>query len=266
MPTPLAFSDILKVSLVQTKLHWEDKTANLAQFDKKLQAIREATDLVILPEMFTTGFSMQPKKLAEPMDGPTVFWLKEKAQQLNAVITGSFICMENGLYFNRLVWMQPDGNYFIYDKRHLFTLAKEEDHYTAGKKRLIVDLKGWKILPLICYDLRFPVWSRNDANYDLLLYVANFPERRVHAWSNLLIARAIENQCYTIGVNRVGEDGNGVSHSGASAIVDYEGQTRYQVNNTEGIFTMALSFSAQQNFREKLQFLADQDKFKIDIN
>lgn len=253
----------LRVTLLQSHLFWEDKVANLAHFDQKLQLIKQAIDLVILPEMFSTGFSMQAKKLAEPMTGPTVTWLKEKAKQLDAVITGSFICFEEGHYYNRLVWMEPDGHYSTYDKRHLFTLAKEQNHYTAGKKRVIVTLKGWKIMPLICYDLRFPVWSRNDLGYDLLLYVANFPERRTQAWTSLLTARAIENQCYTIGVNRIGEDGNGISHSGASTVIDYNGQVRYLVTHTEDTFTISLSLSEQQNFRNKLRFLADQDRFQI---
>ena len=206
---------------------------------------------------------MQPEKLAEPMEGPTVQWLKGKAQQTNAVLTGSFICIDNGDYFNRLVWMQPDGTYFTYDKRHLFSLAKEDQHYSAGQKRLIVEWKGWKIMPLICYDLRFPVWSRNTEEYDLLLYVANWPERRVEAWKSLLTARAIENQCYTIGVNRIGKDGNDIPHTGATSVVDYAGDLIYQVNNREDTFTTNLSLSPQNAFRDKLRFLADRDKFQI---
>lgn len=256
-------ADHLRVTLIQSKLFWEDKTANLSLFDKKLQTINTPTDLVVLPEMFTTGFTMQANKLAEPMSGPTVAWLQEKALQLNAVVTGSFICSEMGHNFNRLVWMKPDGAYFTYDKRHLFTLAKEEAHYTAGKDRVIVEFKGWKIMPLICYDLRFPVWSRNNLDYDLLLYVANFPQRRIQAWTSLLNARAIENQSYTIGVNRVGEDGNGISYSGASSIIDFNGEVKYQVSDKEDIFTMSLSHLAQQSFRKKLRFLDDQDNFKI---
>ena len=253
----------LQVTLLQSHLIWEDKTANLAQFDQKLDQLTSQSDLIILPEMFTTGFSMQPEKLAEPMDGPTVKWLSEKAQQTNAVVTGSFICIENGQYYNRLVWMQPDGQYFTYDKRHLFTLAKEHEHYSAGQKRLIVEWKGWKIMPLICYDLRFPVWSRNTEQYDLLVYVANWPEKRVNAWKSLLTARAIENQCYAIGVNRVGHDGNGIPHSGASSLVDYSGALLYQVNYQEDSFTTTLSLAPQNTFRNKLRFLDDRDKFQI---
>lgn len=253
----------LRVTLVQTHLFWEDKPANLAQFSQKLETLQATTDLIILPEMFTTGFSMAPEKLAETMEGPTMAWLTEKAQQTSAVISGSFICEEEGKYFNRLVWMQPDGQYFTYDKRHLFTLAKEDEYYTAGKNRLIVEWKGWKIMPLICYDLRFPVWSRNTEDYDLLLYVANFPERRIDAWKSLLMARAIENQSYTIGVNRIGNDGNNIPHSGATSIFDYAGNLIYQLNYQEDIFTTSLSLQPQKTFRSKLRFLADRDKFQI---
>lgn len=256
-------NDQLRVTLLQSDLFWEDKQANLSNFDTKLQALNEPTDLVILPEMFTTGFSMRPAVLAEPMTGPTISWLTNKARELNAVITGSFICQEKEQYYNRLIWMQPDGNFFTYDKKHLFSLAKEGDFYTAGQKRLLVTLKGWKILPLICYDLRFPVWSRNTENYDLLLFVANWPKPRIQAWSSLLTARAIENQCYTIGVNRVGEDGNGMAHSGASVVIDYSGTLIYQVHQTEAVFTTTLSLAPQNHFRNKLRFLADRDKFQI---
>ncbi len=253
----------LNVTLIQTDLHWEDKAANLALFDKKLSQLHQPTDLILLPEMFTTGFSMDAPALAETMSGKTLHWLQEKAAAFNAVITGTCIIEEAGLYFNRLIWMRPDGSFETYDKRHLFALAKEHHTYTAGNQQLLVDLKGWKIMPLICYDLRFPVWSRNAAGYDLLLYLANFPERRNHAWKSLLIARAIENQAYTIGLNRVGTDGKEVYHAGDSAVIDYAGQVLYQCSHIENMYTAALSYTKQQAFREQFAFLNDRDDFEI---
>lgn len=253
----------LTVTIVQSALFWEDATANLKQFDEKLNTLKGKTDLIILPEMFTTGFSMQPEKLAETMDGTAVQWLRQKAVQLDAAITGSLIIQEDQKFYNRLIWMEPNGKLQTYDKRHLFTLAREQDHYTAGNKRLVVEWQGWRIMPLICYDIRFPVWSRNNLNYDLLVYVANFPNRRRKAWRNLLLARAIENQAYTIGVNRVGEDGNGVYHSGDSAIIDYAGEYYHEITHAESVCTTTLSYSKQKTFRSKLQFLPDQDSFSI---
>ena len=255
--------DNLSVTLVQSPLHWEDRTANLAHFDQMLQGLQGSTDLIVLPEMFASGFSMQAAKLAEPMNGTSIKWMQQKAQALNAVITGSLIIEEKGQFFNRMVWMRPDGHFQTYDKRHLFTLAKEDEHYTAGQERVIVELKGWRIMPLICYDLRFPVWSRNNLNYDLLIYVANWPDRRRNAWQSLLKARAIENQAYTIGVNRVGTDGAGHYYSGDSALVDYAGELLYQLSHQEAVLTASLSYTKQQTFRSKLRFLDDQDIFEI---
>lgn len=251
----------LRVALLQSFLYWEDKIANLQQFTEKLAPLAGNTDLVVLPEMFTTGFSMNAAKLAESMDDRTMQWLATQAKKLDSVITGSFIAKENGNYFNRLVWMRPDGTYNSYDKRHLFTYAEEHLHYAAGKNHLLVELKGWKILPLICYDLRFPVWSRNTQDYDLLIYVANFPERRSHAWKSLLVARAIENQAYTIGVNRVGKDGNNIHHSGDSCVIDYAGQIIQLVSQVEKTCTMCLSYSDQMAFRQRFAFLQDRDSF-----
>lgn len=255
----------LRVTLVQTHLHWEDKTANLQQLEEKLILLAGHTDLIILPEMFTTGFSMNPEKLAEPMAGPTLQWLTMQARRLEAVVTGSFIAEENGNFYNRLVWMRPDGSYEQYDKRHLFTYAEEHQHYTAGKQRLLVELKGWRILPLICYDLRFPVWSRNVEYYDLLIYIANFPERRNYAWKALLVARAIENQAFTIGVNRVGNDGNDIYYSGDSCLIDHSGQVIHQVSHLENIFTTTLNYASQFEFRKRFAFLQDQDSFSFNI-
>ncbi len=253
----------LHVTLIQANLHWEDKAANLALFDKKLNQIHEPTDLILLPEMFTTGFSMNATALAETMDGKTLRWLQEQAAAFGAVVTGSCIIQEDGHYFNRLIWMRPDGSFETYDKRHLFALAKEHHTYKAGNQQLLVDLKGWKIMPLICYDLRFPVWSRNTVGYDLLLYLANFPERRNHAWKSLLLARAIENQAYTIGLNRVGIDGMDVYHAGDSMVIDYAGQLLYQCSHAENTHTITLSYIAQQAFREKFAFLNDRDDFEL---
>ncbi|MBK7869780.1 MAG: amidohydrolase [Saprospiraceae bacterium] len=253
----------LRVTLVQSFLHWEDKSANLKQFDQKLAPLAGQTDLIILPEMFSTGFSMNAIALAEDMQGRTMQWLRDKAAMLESVITGSFIAEENGHYYNRLVWMRPDGTYDTYDKRHLFTYADENQYYTQGQQQLLVELKGWSILPLVCYDLRFPVWSRNVQDYDLLIYVANFPERRSHAWKSLLTARAIENLAYTIGVNRVGNDGNEISHSGDSTLLDYAGQMLYQISHLEDIFTATLSYQALQDFRRRFAFLQDRDHFII---
>ena len=253
----------LKVSIIQSRIQWENKPANLDNFAHKIRSIGKGSDLIILPEMFTTGFSMNARGLAEPMEGKTIKWLKEQAASQNAVITGSFIATENGSFFNRLVWMQPDGQYLTYDKRHLFTLAKEEQTYTAGKVKQIFNYKGWSICPQICYDLRFPVWSRNVEDYDLLFYVANFPAKRRDAWKALLKARAIENQVYTIGVNMVDVDGNDIYYSGDSSVIDYNGEILYQVAHIEDCFTIKLSRQKQEHFRSKLQFLPDRDDFEI---
>jgi predicted amidohydrolase len=251
----------LRVTLVQTSLHWEDAPANRKMLEAKLLPSAGTTDLVVLPEMFATGFSMKSTALAEEMDGPSMQWMRGMASQLNAVITGSLIIRERGAYFNRLVWMRPDGSYAQYDKRHLFTLAGEHNHYIPGKQRLLVALKGWTICPLICYDLRFPVWSRNSGAYDLLIYVANWPKPRRNAWQTLLTARAIENQSYTIGVNRVGEDGNGHEYTGDTMLVNFAGEVLYQVSHGEQCATFELDPVIQESFRAKFPFLRDSDEF-----
>jgi len=253
----------LRVTLIQSNLHWENPDANRTMFSEKIKQVEGQTDLIILPEMFTTGFSMNASQLAEPMDGTTMQWLAQQANSVNAVVTGSFIATENGQYFNRLIWMQPDGTFFIYDKKHLFTLAKEHQTYSAGTQRLIIELNGWKICPLICYDLRFPVWSRNTEDYDLLIYTASWPVMRTEAWKSLLVGRAIENQSYTIGVNRVGVDGGGFEYSGDSSVIDYAGKRIYCTSNMEDIFTATLNFEKQKSFRAKLNFLADKDDFQF---
>ena len=261
----------MRVTLVQTSLHWENPAANRAMLTQKLAALSGLTDLVVLPEMCTTGFTMNAAALAEPMDGPTVSWLRTMAQALGAAVTGSFICAEGGQFFNRLVWMYPDGRHERYDKRHLFGLAGENMTYTAGEKKLVVEWLGWRICPLVCYDLRFPVWCRNRAGkpnaknnsaYDLLIFVANWPERRSHHWRSLLTARAIENQAFTIGVNIVGRDGNGHDYLGDTTLLDFAGQPVFQISGQEGLFTAKLSLDNLQSYRQQLPFLADSDNFE----
>ena len=254
----------LRVTLIQQALCWENRDANLREFSALIAPLAGTTDLIVLPEMFTTGFTMAPQGVAEEMDGPSVVWMQEQAALTGAVLTGSLVIRDEGCYYNRLIWMYPNGEMCWYDKRHLFTLAGEHRHYRAGDQRLIAHWKGWRICPLVCYDLRFPVWSRNDHAYDLLIYVANFPARRSYAWSQLLIARAIENQVYTLGVNRIGEDGNGHSYSGDSALIDYEGQVIARFSNCNTVFTTLLQPDMQMEFQKKFHFLADQDKFFLE--
>jgi omega-amidase len=234
-------------------------------FSAKIDSIKEETDLIILPEMFTTGFTMNAKANAEKMDGASVNWMKDQAAKRNCAVTGSLIIEENGKYYNRLIWAEKDQLKF-YDKRHLFSYAAEEKTYSAGSDRLQIELKGWKIFPLICYDLRFPVWSRRhkNHNYDLLIYVANWPERRIHAWRQLLIARAIENQCYVAGLNRYGNDGNGIFHSGDSAVIDFKGEKMKDENIPgEFISTYKLSYDELNKFRDHFAFFSDADDFSL---
>lgn len=256
----------MRLSIVQSSLAWENKAANLRHLDHKLAPLAGQTDLVVLPEMFSTGFSMNAGPLAENMDGATVTWMAEKASQLGAAVAGSFICRENGQHHNRLVWMLPDGTFETYDKRHLFSLAEEEKHFAPGRKQLTVNWKGFAIRPMICYDLRFPVWSRNragEAGYDLMIYMANWPVRRSHHWRALLQARAIENQAYCVGVNIVGTDGNGFEYIGDSAIIDFSGQHICQLAAQEGVFTTELSLESLRSYRAQFPFLADADEFSI---
>ena len=272
----------LVVTLIQTDLRWEDKQANLAMLEKKIRGIQEKTMLVILPEMFSTGFSMKPELLAETMDGPAVQWMKKIAAEKKIILTGSLIIEDQGQYYNRLIWMLPNGQCGTYDKRHRFAYAGEDKHYAAGNKRLIASVNGWRINLQVCYDLRFPVWARQhpdaveylpgdgansapDARleYDVLIYVANWPERRSHAWKTLLQARAIENQSYVIGVNRVGDDGNNIHHSGDSMIVDPLGEVLYHKNNVEDVFTYTLSKERVNEVRTKFPFWKDADEFRI---
>ncbi|WP_196895944.1 amidohydrolase [Aureivirga marina] len=254
----------LNVSYIQTSIFWEDKEKNLELYSEKIDSIGKKTDVIILPEMFTTGFSMDPDYFAEEMNGNSVSWMREQAAKKDALIIGSLIIKEEFKYYNRLLAVFPNGDILHYDKRHLFTLAGEHRVYSDGKKRLVFDFRGWKICPLICYDLRFPVWSRNTENFDLLIFVANWPERRRFAWNQLLIARAIENMCYTIGVNRIGYDGNKVNHSGDSVVLDYFGHSMTENNsNKEEVRTITLLKDPMKKARNKLQFLNDQDNFTV---
>ena len=218
--------DELKITLLQVPIAWENKEENLRFFSAKIAAIEAPTDLILLPEMFSTGFSMNSALLAETMEGATVNWMKEQAAKKSCVLCGSLIIEENSAYYNRLIWMYPDGSFEVYNKRHLFRMAKENEHYTEGNKKLIVEFKGWKICLLVCYDLRFPVWSRrtSNENYDVLVYVANWPERRIYAWKSVLVARAIENQAYVVGLNRIGKDGNNIEYSGDSIVLNFLGE------------------------------------------
>jgi len=271
---------LLRCTLIQTHLHWENKKANLKMLEQKINAIKEQTHIVVLPEMFTTGFSMKPQEFAEKMDGPTVEWMKKIAASKKVILTGSIIIEDGQNYFNRLIWMLPNGQYGYYDKRHLFAYGEEDKHYSAGTKRLIASVNGWKINLMVCYDLRFPVWSRQQTSsqasletkgdeteleYDVLIYVANWPEKRNTAWKSLLRARAIENQCYVIGVNRVGKDGNNIYHSGDSTVIDPLGEVLYQKADEEDIYTIQLSNEHLNQVRKKFQFWRDADEFKISI-
>ncbi len=260
----------LNISLIQPDIFWEDKTANLQQYEQYIAGITEKREIVVLPEMFSTGFSMEAQRLAEGMDGPTVHWMKQMAQRYRCILTGSVVIAEDGKYYNRLIWMQPDGRYGVYDKRHLFGFAGEHAHYTAGEKRLIAQVKGWRICLQVCYDLRFPVWARQGmdgsetgAAYDVLLYVANWPERRSLAWKTLLQARAIENQSYVVGVNRVGTDGNGIYHSGDSSVFDPLGETVWQQAHDICVRTLTLDRDTLAGVRERFPFLKDADRFMI---
>ena len=259
----------LHISLVQTRLQWEDKSANLRHLEEKILGMPGKAELVVLPEMFSTGFSMEAETLAEDMDGPTLSWMKKIAGLKKIILTGSIIAREGDKFFNRLLWVLPNGQYGHYDKRHLFAYAGEDNRYSPGNKRLIASVNGWKIHLLICYDLRFPVWSRQSIQngqpeYDLLVYVANWPERRNQAWKSLLQARAIENQCYVVGVNRVGDDGHGIYHSGDSMVVDPLGNILYHKAHEEDLFTIALEKEKLEEVRNKFPFWKDADHFLID--
>jgi len=259
----------LNITLIQPDLVWEDKKSNLLNFEDFFQKINRKTDLIVLPEMFNTGFVIDSQELAEDMKGPTVEWMARQSANLKSVITGSLVIFENGNYYNRLIWMQPDGKYQTYDKRHLFHPGNEHEQFSQGSKKLIVDLFGWKICPLVCYDLRFPVWSKNTwengvYEYDILLYVANWPAARSYAYRHLLIARAIENQCYVAAVNRVGIDGKGTNHQGDSTLIDFKGKHMIEIeSDKEEIETLNLKYDQLADFRKGFTVGMDWDVFEI---
>jgi predicted amidohydrolase len=253
----------LRVTLVQTELAWQDPAANRRNLASHFRGLAGHTDLIVLPEMFSTGFSMDTGTLAEEMNGPTVGWLREEAAALGCVIAGSLIVRDAGQCFNRLVWARPDGSLDTYDKRHLFRMANEQQYYAAGTRRLVTEIKGWRVCPLICYDLRFPVWSRSRGDYDLLLYVANWPQRRAHAWAALLKARAIENLSYVVGVNRIGRDGNGTTYVGDSVALDFLGQPLSSEGGGDRVETVVLDLESLQSYRNSFPALLDADPYEI---
>lgn len=255
----------MKISIIQTDLVWENKKVNLDTFKQIIDTISEETDLIILPEMFSTGFSMSASLLAEDINGPTVSWMKEIAAKKKCAITGSIILKSGKHYFNCLIWAD-EKQLLTYNKRHLFTYSGENNHYSAGTEKTIVHYRGWNILPLICYDLRFPVWSRRTKkeNYDLLIYVANWPERRNVAWKTLLPARAIENQSFVVGVNRIGNDNKNIFHSGDSAVYDFKGEKLSSLSASENKYeTIELNLTELIKHRETFSFGNDADYFEL---
>ena len=257
-------SDNLTVSCIQTELAWENVDQNLNQFTNKLDQLPADSELVVLPEMFTTGFSMNSIELAETMDGKSFQWMKEQARNINKIILGSIIVKENNNFYNRCITMFPSGVFYTYDKGHLFRMEKEHEDFTKGKSKTIFKHNGWRVCTLICYDLRFPVWSRNQDDYDLLIYIASWPESRREVWNTLLKARAIENQSYVIGVNRIGKDGEGISYSGDTVIIDPKGRIIKKAEDyKEEIINAKLSLDDLKLFREKFPVALDADDFKI---
>jgi omega-amidase len=253
----------MKIALIQSSLFWEDPKKNRNAFEEKINTVSEGVDLIVLPEMFTTGFTMQPNVVAETMQGETVIWLTSLAKAKNTAIMGSLVIAENGNFYNRLLFVFPSGEIQFYDKKHLFTLAGEDKVYTSGSQKLIIEYKGWKICPLVCYDLRFPVFSRNVEEYDLLIYVASWPKTRINAWDALLKARAIENMSYAIGVNRIGEDNNNFQYNGHSQVVNFLGDYLLEPIETKGVFIVELNKAELLLTRKKLDFLSDQDPFVL---
>jgi len=256
----------MKIAVIQSKLYWELPDKNFEQFEQKLAGIEPGTHLVLLPEMFTTGFSMSPASLAERHPGRTVEWMKSMARKHGFALAGSYIAETDGKYFNRMVFAYPNGTTETYDKRHLFRMANEDAHYTSGTQRVIVTHEGWRILLAVCYDLRFPVWLRNRNDYDLMILVANFPERRMYAWNSLLVARAIENQVYVAACNRVGTDGNQINHTGDSQIIDPMGQIIAQAKpNTEEVIYASIDKDYLQSVRSSFPVHLDADSFEIKL-
>lgn len=262
--------DDLNVTLIQSDVHWQSVDANLAMFEEKLWTAGKDTDLIVLPEMFNTGFTMQARQYAEPVNGKTHKWMMKMAEQFGSVIAGSLIVKEHALYYNRLLWVEPGGRTAYYDKRHLFRMSDEHNRFTRGRDLLTVRLKGWKIRPLICYDLRFPVWSRNKmikdkegASYDALVWVANWPASRIPVWDVLLTARAIENTAYCIGLNRVGTDGEGISYNGHSRICDFTGNVLTAAGDEEKIITCRIPSAPLLEYRENFPVHFDGDEFNV---
>ncbi|MGZ3883639.1 MAG: amidohydrolase [Bacteroidia bacterium] len=264
----------MNVTIIQTALHWENPQKNRDHFDALIASIRTPTDLIVLPEMFTTGFTMSPETLAEPANGPTLDWLQKKALEKNTAITGSVAVSDKGKFYNRLLWVEANGKVHAYNKRHLFRMADEDKHYSIGTEKILTHISNWKICPLVCYDLRFPVWSRNVFSrekdkvvpaYDVLVYVANWPEARSYPWKQLLIARAIENQCYVIGVNRIGADGNNIAHSGDSVVINPRGEIVSKTKaNEESVETVSLDKTYLDEFRKIFPVGLDADGFTLE--
>lgn len=256
--------EAIKITIFQAYLFWENAEKNLQNLGLRLSSLKEKTDLILLPEMFNTGFTMNIAKCAERMDGMTMRWMYNTAQSFDCMVAGTLIIEEDGKYYNRFVWMSPDGSYVYYDKRHLFAMGGEDNLFTPGNSRVIVQLKGWKICPMVCYDLRFPVWSRNQEDgYDLLVYTASWPDQRSSHWRALIPARAIENQSFVIGVNRVGHDGNEVYYSGGSMCISPLGDVVYYKPEDEDLYTFTLNPKDLESARERFPFLKDGDKFSL---
>lgn len=253
----------LNLTLVQTDISWLNKEENLERFERLIKIADPLSNIIILPEMFSTGFTMEPESVAEEMNGHTVQWMNAMAEISSAVVTGSLVITENGKFYNRLIWMNPDGSCEYYDKKHLFSLAGENEHYTPGHKKLIVNFKDWKICPVICYDLRFPVWLRNKEEYDLLIVVANWPMIRSTQWENLLYARAIENQCYVAGVNRIGKDGNNFVYDGTTMVINANGEALTRTVGFERMSFIKIRHHLMAQTRKELPFLADRDTFEL---
>lgn len=263
MSTIFTHMENLKITIIQPDITWEDPQSNLEKYSKMLETL-EDSDLILLPEMFTTGFSMRPESLKESMNGLSVRWMKETTKEKDAAVLGSLIIEENGAIYNRAVFAFPDGSMKTYDKHHLYSMGEEHLHYTAGNTKTIVEYKGWKICPLICYDLRFPVWARNVEDYDLLIYMANWPSPRHHVWKNLLVARAIENQCYCVGVNRSGSDGAGLNYLGESASVSPKGKAEF-MGEKESVQSFEISYNELHQFRKSFPLLPERDIFELKI-
>ncbi|MCC7224660.1 MAG: amidohydrolase [Chitinophagales bacterium] len=258
----------MHIALLQTDLIWEQVPNNLSRYAQQLAALRQPVDMIVLPEMWQTGFSMNAAQLAETEQGKSIQAMLDWAHTYNAAVAGSLIVAEGGQYYNRFICAMPDGTYHQYDKRHLFRMGGEGDVYTAGKERIIIEYRGWRIAPFVCYDLRFPVWSRRqvpDYDYDLLLYVANWPARRSYAWSQLLIARAIENQSYVIGVNRIGNDGNDIYHNGSSAVIDPQGKVLWRQQDQAALHIAHLDKTALDDFRAAFPAYLDADAFELSV-